>query len=134
MKATKLKKKYGKLRVLDTHSRNGRRVADCQCKCGVLRTVLVSHLTSGRTQTCGSTACRPPRRTRVPYDKDYRPTGNGMRAITLRKLWADLNDSTITRASVARSHNLNYATLSTLERSIWRAGGIRRYIAQVGAE
>lgn len=133
MKAIKLKKKYGTLTVDLTFTSNGRRRASCTCKCGRNRTVLVYHLTSGHTKTCGAASCRPPRRSTVRLDPSYHPVGNGMTAAQLHKIWTDLNDRTQTRAGVARDYNYNYNTMATLERSIRRAGGIERYIRLVDA-
>ncbi len=46
-------KKYGKLTVLEIYKVNGIKKAYCQCACGNKKSIFLSNLVSGRTQSCG---------------------------------------------------------------------------------
>lgn len=45
--------KYGRLTVIETYIKNGRRKAICTCECGNEKTVQMTHLKSGATTSCG---------------------------------------------------------------------------------
>lgn len=128
-----MKSKYGKLHVNETVMRDGRRYAVVTCTCGARRRVLVDHLKSGKTKSCGAPACRVKRHSDVKLDRSYHPRDLGYTAKHLREIWTAMRDSKITHAESARGFGINYNTFRAMERSIKRAGGVERYIRVTGA-
>lgn len=134
MKPSPLQKKYNKLTVLSESNKDGRRYARVRCECNRTKDVLVDSLTSGRTKSCGNGACKT--YARATKDKTYKPSApRACSAATVRKAWDRYHhpDPKQRRSltQLAKLHKVNLQTLTTLFRSVRRAGGIDAYMKAV---
>lgn len=135
MKPTKkLRAKYGRLTVVSEETVDGRRTAIVNCKCGVQKRVYIDALTSGRTRSCGSLACKVSH-SRIKVSKRYNPRGSEeVPPATLRKIWAKIHHpkSPITIAEAARQFEIEkQQTLYSVIRSVRQCGGLDEYIKRV---
>lgn len=48
-----MKKKYGRLTILETFTKNSRPHAKCRCECGNVKEILLRSITKGLTKSCG---------------------------------------------------------------------------------
>jgi hypothetical protein len=133
-KSQPLAKRYGTLTVLGEETKDGRRVATVKCRCGRAKEVLVDSLLYGRTKSCGRGACKT--YPRVEFDPDYKPAAPRACSLeTVRKAWDRYNhekpEQRRTVVQLAKIHNVNANTLTSLFRSVRRAGGIDAYVSKL---
>lgn len=130
----KVRAKYGKLTVVAEETRDGRRYAVVNCKCGAQKYVLVDALTSGRTRSCGALQCKAAH-SRVKAKKSYTPRGSKeVPLATLKKIWKAVHrdKAPLSVASAARAHGVeNMQTLYSALRSVRLCGGIDNYEARM---
>lgn len=129
-----LAKKYGKLTVLSEHSAGGRRHASVRCQCKRVKDVLADSLLSGRTTSCGRGACKS--YARNEKEKGYVPQRpRSCDAQTVEKAWNRYHhkDPGHRRSidQLAQLHDINPNTLTSLFRTVRRAGGIKAYMKAV---
>lgn len=127
----KLAKRYGRLTVIGETNDTGRRVAQVKCRCGRMKEVLVDSLLAGKTKSCGRGPCK--NFARVGFDPDYTPRMPRACSLeTVAKAWARYNHAEPAQRrnleQLAQIHNVNVNTLTTIFRSVRRAGGIDKYL------
>jgi hypothetical protein len=130
----KLRQKYNKLTVLSESTINGRRYAQVKCECGRTKDVLAESLWLGRTKSCAQGACKAYKRQKREKGFVPRPP-RACTAATVRKAWERYHHPEPAKrrslAQLAVIHKVNLLTLTTLFRSVRRAGGIEAYMRAV---
>lgn len=132
-KQQKLAKRYGRLTVLGevVDESNGRRVAQVKCRCGVVKEVLVDSLLAGRTKSCGRGPCK--NYVRAVYEPGYVPPApRACNRATVQRAWNFYHHANpakrLNMEQLAARYCVNVHTLTSIFRSVRRAGGIDKYI------
>lgn len=133
-KLIKLKRRYGKLTVVEEVSIDGARMVVAECTCGARTTVQAYALYKGRTRSCGSGSCKA--YTRVKVREGYRPQPPKAYSLDQVKIWYALyTHPDITKRlsipKIAEREGVNPNTMYSLFRSIAEAGGLDSYLQAI---